>query len=138
MTLGAFDIVNGFEFCKQFTNCVDCTDTEFRCAWKKDVGKCGVRTSIHAENDLIFDDTCPIDYTDSEETFLPDWMGKVLSVIGDSALLDLSIPGTHDTLTYDLSTTVAEGGIDEMYKLAEFLHNHTDQVPGNTLWIPNR
>ena len=71
------------------------------------------------------------------DSFLSDWMGQLLPVLGASPLLALSLPGTHDTLTYDLSTTVSEGGIDEYYKLAEMLHDKTDLVPGQVRLKPD-
>lgn len=50
-------------------------------------------------------------------------------LIGEMTLLDLTLPGTHDTLTYNLSTTVSDGGADDMLKLAEVLHEYADVVP---------
>ena len=44
-------------------------------------------------------------------------------------LLDLSLPGTHDTLSYDLSTRVSDAGTEDMYKLAEVLHTYTKAIP---------
>ena len=38
--------------------------------------------------------------------FMESWMQALFPVIGNATILDLSMPGTHDTLTYDLSTTV--------------------------------
>lgn len=35
------------------------------------------------------------------------WMGDLLPLISNATLLDLTLPGTHDTMTYDLSTFVA-------------------------------
>ena len=40
------------------------------------------------------------------------------------------LTGTHDTLTFDLSTTVSEGGMDDHLLFAELLHNYTSIVPG--------
>ena len=60
-------------------------------------------------------------------------LGEILPVIKDLTLLDLSYPGTHDTLTYDLSTIVSEGGIDDALILAEILHNYTSVIPGKLL-----
>ena len=45
-------------------------------------------------------------------------------IIGNLTLLDLSLPGTHDTLTYNLSTTVSDGGMDEYEELAQMLYNY--------------
>lgn len=39
------------------------------------------------------------------------WMKQLYPVIKDKTLLDLSLPGSHDTLTFDLSHTVSYGGL---------------------------
>lgn len=44
-------------------------------------------------------------------------------------LLDLSLPGTHDTLTYDLSTIVSDGGVDDMILFAQLLHKYEEKFP---------
>ena len=36
------------------------------------------------------------------------WMAHLEPLLGGLTLLDISLPGTHDTLTYDLSNTVAD------------------------------
>ena len=38
------------------------------------------------------------------------------------SLVDLCLPGTHDSLSYDLSLTVSDDGLDNMEKLANLLH----------------
>jgi hypothetical protein len=129
LAFASFSAGSSFDGCKQLKSCVDCTENDYKCVWLRESGSCDLRTSLQSENELVFDDTCPVDYGNIDESFLPDWMGNVMPIIGGSTLLDISLPGTHDTLTYDLSTTVSEGGIDEMYKLAEFLHNYTSSVP---------
>ena len=43
---------------------------------------------------------------------LSSWMGDLEPVLGNLTLLDLALPGTHDTLTYDLSSTVADDAND--------------------------
>ncbi len=45
----------------------------------------------------------------SDPAFLQDWMGALYPVVANQSLLDLSLPGTHDSITYDLSTTVSDG-----------------------------
>ena len=47
-----------------------------------------------------------------DASFLANWMGKSLPIIENQTLLDLSLPGTHDTLTYDLSERVADNAND--------------------------
>lgn len=44
--------------------------------------------------------------------FLADWMSHVSTIIGSQTLLDLSLPGTHDSMTFDLSTTFSDGAND--------------------------
>jgi hypothetical protein len=56
-------------------------------------------------------------------SFLSTWQENLLPVIGDRCLLDLSLPGTHDTLTYDLSERIAAGAIDGHPDLAVLLHD---------------
>ena len=46
-----------------------------------------------------------------------------------ATLLDLALAGTHDSLTYDLSLEVSDGGIDNHDELAQILHNHDKIVP---------
>lgn len=125
----AAPVVGTFDLCRQWPTCVACTESGVKCGWRIDGSGCHLRTSLHNDADLVFDDTCPMDYDDASEIFLPNWMGNIMSVIGDAPLLNLSLPGTHDTLTFDLSLTVSDGGIDEYYKLAELLHNYTAVVP---------
>eukprot|EP00978_Attheya_sp_CCMP212_P022983 scaffold69523_cov51-Attheya_sp.AAC.2 len=59
--------------------------------------------------------------------FLPNWMGVLWKNgtdgrFGKLSLLDLSLPGTHDSMTYDLSLTVSEEGLDNFYRISEALH----------------
>jgi hypothetical protein len=118
-----------FDFCGSLISCVACTESSHRCGWSAGEAACRPRPALPPDDSFVFDDTCPVDYGEPD-VFLSDWMGRAMPVLGSSPLLALSLPGTHDTLTYDLSTTVSEGGIDELYKLAELLHNKTDLVPG--------
>ena len=57
------------------------------------------------------------------DPFYANWMGELAPVIGNLTLLDLSLPGTHDTMTFDLSTTVADEANDIPSWLAYFLHD---------------
>jgi hypothetical protein len=57
-------------------------------------------------------------------------MANLMPVISDLTLLDLSLPGTHDTLTYDLSTTVSDAGIDDYDELSKILHLFSGLIPG--------
>jgi hypothetical protein len=62
---------------------------------------------------------CDCAYSDS---FLSNWMGHFGPVLANQTLLDLTLPGTHDTMTYDLSTTISDGGIDDHDWLASLVH----------------
>lgn len=57
------------------------------------------------------------------------WMGDVLNVIPNATLLDLSLPGTHDSLTYDLSNSVSDNANDIPKWLSTILH----VLPPNTI-----
>lgn len=61
---------------------------------------------------------------------LSNWMGQLEPVIGDATLLDLSLPGAHDAMTYDLSDTMSDGyeGIGPI--LSSFVHHVTPLVAG--------
>jgi hypothetical protein len=41
-----------------------------------------------------------------DDNFLENWMGALYPVIQNQTMLDISIPGTHDSMTWDLSETV--------------------------------
>eukprot|EP00947_MAST-08B_sp_MAST-8B-sp1_P005133 g5133.t1 len=49
-------------------------------------------------------------------------MGHLLPVLGNETVMDLGLPGTHDTLTYDLSQTVAQNANDLPSWLSWLLH----------------
>jgi hypothetical protein len=90
---------------------------------------------IIEEEIIHWEDRCPIKQEKSP-LFLSNWMGELLPVIGSYPLLHLSLPGTHDTLTYDLSTIVSDGGADDMLIFAEIMHKYADIVPeGVEDWI---
>jgi hypothetical protein len=50
------------------------------------------------------------------------WMTRLAPVVGNLTLLDLALPGTHDTLTQDLSATVADNANDLPSWAAWLLH----------------
>ena len=62
-------------------------------------------------------------------------MGRLQSVIGQQTILDLSLPGSHDSLTYDLSTTVSDGGYDDSNDLSKFLHGASQFGLVPSRWI---
>eukprot|EP01094_Clydonella_sp_ATCC50884_P030245 TRINITY_DN9800_c0_g1_i1.p1 TRINITY_DN9800_c0_g1~~TRINITY_DN9800_c0_g1_i1.p1 ORF type:complete len:506 (+),score=156.98 TRINITY_DN9800_c0_g1_i1:84-1520(+) len=58
-----------------------------------------------------------------DRSLLADWMGVLRPVIENSTLLDVTLPGTHDSMTADLSQTVSDGANDIPPELAYFLHD---------------
>jgi hypothetical protein len=52
------------------------------------------------------------------------WMGALAPFTDARTVLDLAWPGTHDTMTYDLSATVADGANDLPAAIADILHNY--------------
>eukprot|EP00301_Raphidiophrys_heterophryoidea_P022013 c626_g1_i2.p1 GENE.c626_g1_i2~~c626_g1_i2.p1 ORF type:complete len:476 (+),score=127.43 c626_g1_i2:1-1428(+) len=67
------------------------------------------------------------------DPFLADWMGNLLPAIGNLTVLDLSLAGTHDTMTYDLSKTVSDGGLDGQDAIVWILQTFPDIMPEE--WI---
>jgi hypothetical protein len=67
--------------------------------------------------------------------FLANWMGELQPILGNRTLLDLTLPGTHDSLTYDLSTVVSRSGYDQSEFLSDILHiaSSAGLTPGG--WI---
>ena len=114
--------------CSSLSTCVSCT--EGGCGWLTASSSCQDK---NAAGLLTFDDQCPtLDVQSGDETkdkFLENWMGQVFPLNPKLTLLDLSLPGTHDTLSYDLSLRVSDGGIDNLQKLAALLHVSTSVIP---------
>jgi hypothetical protein len=67
----------------------------------------------------------PLPYPDHPPTFLPNWMGELYQakLLDHVKLIDLSLPGSHDSLSYDLSLVVSDDGIDNLTQLAKLLHS---------------
>ena len=65
--------------------------------------------------------------------FLPNWMGHLMPAIENASILDLSLPGTHDTMTYDLDLIVSDGGIDGEDSISDLLQYITDHYPNAPL-----
>jgi len=82
------------------------------------------------------------------DDFLGNWMQHLLPAIGNASILvtctmmppshsslphlqDLSMPGTHDTLTYDLSTTTSDGGMDGEPEISKIMHDFPGLIPGS-------
>ena len=62
-------------------------------------------------------------------------------LIGNSTILDLSMPGAHDTVTYDLSTSLSDGYEGMPDAISKILHALTPLVArpsGRALLGPGR
>eukprot|EP01065_Artemidia_motanka_P040681 TRINITY_DN513_c0_g1_i1.p1 TRINITY_DN513_c0_g1~~TRINITY_DN513_c0_g1_i1.p1 ORF type:complete len:488 (+),score=203.39 TRINITY_DN513_c0_g1_i1:58-1464(+) len=69
------------------------------------------------------------------DDFYSSWMGKIAPAAGNLSVLDMALPGTHDSMTWDLSNTVADDtndlptwaswilhNIHDLFYAAEFIH----------------
>lgn len=61
---------------------------------------------------------------------LATWMGRLAPLLGNSTLLDLTLPGAHDAMTYDLSTTLSDGYEGLGPVLSKLLHGLSPLVAG--------
>lgn len=64
------------------------------------------------------------------ELDLANWMGQLAPVIKDATLLDLSLPGAHDAMTSDLSTTLSDGYEGLGPVISKILHAVSPEVAG--------
>jgi hypothetical protein len=121
--------------CNSFLNCVSCTAAKYsssklQCEWDQVQKLCNALSKSKHSNVYRFDDTCPV-IRNVADNFLQNWMGELIDVgnFPQLTLLDISLPGTHDTLTYDLSTRVSDGGADDQIVFAELMHKFGKIVP---------
>jgi hypothetical protein len=74
---------------------------------------------------IEYQSTCPLEpaYPTEPPEFLGDWMSALLQISSFSStpLSELSLPGTHDSLSYDLSLTLAKDGVDDRDRLSKIL-----------------
>eukprot|EP00816_Leptocylindrus_hargravesii_P007346 CAMPEP_0196806444 /NCGR_PEP_ID=MMETSP1362-20130617/6343_1 /TAXON_ID=163516 /ORGANISM="Leptocylindrus danicus, Strain CCMP1856" /LENGTH=594 /DNA_ID=CAMNT_0042179925 /DNA_START=46 /DNA_END=1830 /DNA_ORIENTATION=+ len=91
---------------------------------------------------LKYIDECPLspEYPSEQhrDDILPVWMGYLREHSDDDAFgqltyFDLSLPGSHDAITYDLSLTISDGALDDNNDLSRFLHDMSggkvDRIP---------
>lgn len=57
-----------------------------------------------------------------QDSFYANWMGQLAPFVRPYSLLDLSVAGTHDTMTYTLSNVVADNANDLPNWMARILH----------------
>ena len=125
--------------CLEYASCVSCTEggSHNECMWSGGAdGSCIDNTPEKRTNidDFVrWNDRCQVERVEDADdaSFLGNWMGKLAGsgIFSRLSLLDLSLPGTHDTLTYDLSLTVSDGGADDDIRFAEVMHKYGKLVP---------
>src|SRR4051812_20827933 len=69
------------------------------------------------------------------DPYLANWMGELTPIIGGNSLLNLTLPGSHDSLTFDLGTIVSDGGDDDSEPLSELLHLLSEAGLADGGWI---
>jgi nicotinamidase/pyrazinamidase len=89
----------------------------------------GVSVIQSADIDLTVGGGTKTTTIDEGDSYLSNWMGTNMFALANSTFLDLSLPGTHDTMTYDLSTTISDGGIDDYPELAAALNFLSPIIP---------
>ncbi len=74
----------------------------------------------------------PIPYPPDPPEFLPDWMSHFhqARLFNEVTLLDICMPGTHDSLSYDLSLVVSADGSGTLQRWAAFLEKLGRILPG--------
>jgi len=128
--------------CSTFTDCVSCTGAhkeqqnilpkEKGCVWSTSTSSCAEVSKDWFKNNgmYMWDDTCPVTSPPVDD-FLANWMRELMRLkdFRSKSFLDLSLAGTHDSLTYDLSLEVSDGGIDNHDTFAKILHDHEHAIP---------
>ena len=62
---------------------------------------------------------------------LANWMGQLAPILSpNTTLLDLSVPGSHDSMTFDLSTTLSDGYEGMGPVISKILHSLTPLIAG--------
>jgi len=74
------------------------------------------------------------------DPYLQNWMGHLTPIIKDVTMNDISVSGSHDSGTYDLSTTFADDANDLPTWLSPILHNLAGLIDKSKLgpWIRNQ
>ena len=124
--------------CALFQTCADCTTPPPRlhlgsktwgmCSWSVADGTCTNASTSGNDTSILWDDACPVDVPTAPPDFYPDWMRWMLPAIENLTLLDLSLPGSHDTLTYDLSTLLSDGEVPHFVREYEQFEGINDFI----------
>ena len=66
----------------------------------------------------------------ADAQFLANWQACSGPIIANLSVLDLALPGSHDTMTYDLSTALSDGYEGLPLPVSKILHALTPLVAG--------
>lgn len=69
-------------------------------------------------------------FSRSVELDLSNWIGQLTPILQKATVLDLSLPGAHDTMTFDLSNTISEGYEGMGPVISKILHSVTPLLAG--------
>jgi hypothetical protein len=115
-----------------------------RCGWNVATQQCQDNTDASDDSSgiVIWQGDCPLGpdpyVPPDNDSFLPShWMHhfQQLGLLEQATVMDVSLPGTHDSLTYDLSLTISQAATDtsSFQWLLDWLHRetqHAQLVPG--------
>ena len=92
---------------------------------------------VQFEENIAFDDKCPVNSNISTESinFLSNWIGNLVDsgILNHTSLLDLTLPGTHDSLSYDLDLVISDSGADDYLLFDEITHDLSKVEPKSIL-----
>lgn len=93
---------------------------------------------VEEEHYYDYESTCPLQpaYPSSPPEFLGDWISTLLNAstyFSSAPLAEFSLPGTHDSLSYDLSLVLSLDGIDDLPGFSEIFKEmslilHPDEI----------
>lgn len=99
------------------------------CKWSTRKDQCILfdsKNHLASQGEFIkYQSVCPLQppYPPESPHFLGDWMSHLMDLVSFSRLplSSITLPGSHDSLTYDLSLTVSSDGLDEHAKISKWL-----------------
>lgn len=143
--------------CSQYKTCASCLTVHHTSATKKERHLFGTQPhcqwdrrnhycqnhdtySKSNKNTIIYESDCPLaphEYPKEPPSLLPHWMGtlffsKNLTTSTNITLSELSLPGTHDSLSYDLSLVISKHDI-ENHPAWWWMHSFSKHLPKNAM-----
>lgn len=112
------------------TDCTSCMayglidGLEGTCVWCEDQQECQVLLSLQKCSNKVRKSTeCPAPPAPPAVDSVASWMSHSLEYIGEKTLFEITMPGSHDTLAYDLTAAASE-------------HEECPQIPEEVRHIP--